>query len=170
MPGKEFMLTKEEILGKYDYDPDTGYFHYLKDSKRGIKAGDVAGFTCKKGYIHLHFVGYGNSRFKAHRVAWFISHGVWPEEVDHIDGNRSNNAIKNLRACNRYQNTRNSSRPITNTSGVKGVSFDKQRKKWHVQIKKDKKMYRAHFEDFDLACEFADFLREELHGEYARYE
>lgn len=76
------------------------------------------------GWIHKHAFG-------AHRVAFAHFHGEWPPcEVDHIDGNRRNNAIVNLRSVDRVTNRRNMRLHKRNTSGVCGVSWNKHQQKW----------------------------------------
>lgn len=73
--------------------------------------------------------------YKAHRVAWAIYHGEWPDRhLDHIDGNRSNNRISNLRVVSRTENNMNMARKSTNTSGQTGVSRTKSGMRWRARI------------------------------------
>lgn len=75
------------------------------------------------------------TRVFAHRAAWAIYHGQWPaSEIDHIDGNPSNNAITNLRAVTHKENGRNTKKPSHNKSGVVGVHWSVGRRKWIAQI------------------------------------
>lgn len=75
---------------------------------------------------HGYYVGtiYG-VRFQKHRVIWFLTYGYWPKEIDHIDGNRSNNKIVNLRDVTPQENQRNKSMNQNNTSGQMGVGIHK---------------------------------------------
>lgn len=77
--------------------------------------------------------------YKAHRVAWALHYGYWPNVIDHIDGNRLNNAISNLRETNSSGNGKNSSIGSKNTSGHLGVSWITREQKWNAKIKVDGK-------------------------------
>jgi hypothetical protein len=80
-------------------------------------------------------------QFRSHRVAWAIHHGEWPvHEIDHIDGDRANNCIANLRDVPGSVNSKNLSRRRTNTSGVTGVSWFARTNKWVAMIKGDGKV------------------------------
>ena len=84
----------------------------------------------------------------AHRVAWALHCGAWPEnEIDHINGNRHKNNIQNMRDVTHKVNSRNLAVPATNTSGIMGVSWHKQRKRWRADIKADK--YHRHLGYFE---------------------
>lgn len=73
--------------------------------------------------------------FRAHRVAWAITHGEWPSyEIDHINGDRSDNRINNLREASRMENARNRGANINSPSGLKGVSWSKSSGKWRARI------------------------------------
>lgn len=90
----------------------------------------------------------------AHRIIWTMANGRWPEEdIDHIDGNRLNNAISNLRSVSRQENTKNLSRRPLNTSGVPGVIWNKRSRKWRASIKVSGKfIYLGHFENLEAAA------------------
>jgi hypothetical protein len=70
----------------------------------------------------------------AHRVIWAIVYGEWPEQVDHINGNRADNRIANLRAATSASNSRNMARSRLNSSGVSGVRWNRVEQRWHVVI------------------------------------
>lgn len=82
-------------------------------------------------------------KYFAHRLAWIYVYGVAPDKIDHIDGDRDNNRIANLRACTNSQNSANSRIRSDNSSGLKGVSWDCTKKKWVAQI-------RCHGKSFHL--------------------
>lgn len=94
----------------------------------------------KEAFTADHGKGYRCGRFNgkplfAHRVIWAIVHGHWPEQdIDHINGIRSDNRLSNLRSVSRSENMRNKMRPPNNTSGFIGVSWDKKSGKWFAQI------------------------------------
>jgi len=75
--------------------------------------------------------------YKAHRLAWLYVHGEWPpEQLDHINGQRDDNRVENLRSATRAENAGNSKRRADNTSGFKGVYWNAQRSKWQAKIRR----------------------------------
>lgn len=106
----------------------------------------------------------------AHRIIWAMTNGRWPEEdIDHIDGNRTNNAISNLRSVSRHENTKNLSRRLSNTSGVPGVTWNKRAKKWRASIKvAGKFIYLGYFDDLETAAEIRK-AAETRHGFHANH-
>ncbi|ARC38619.1 HNH endonuclease [Paracoccus yeei] len=94
-----------------------------------------------------------DKRFLAHRVVWAMKYGEWPkDQIDHINGNRSDNRISNLRDVPNIENGKNLGLPSNNTSGVRGVYFSTLRKKWVVQIgSHEKRKTIGSFHDFEDA-------------------
>lgn len=87
------------------------------------------------GYLHGQING---QRVAAHRVIWAMTHGVWPEgDIDHIDGHKKNNKVKNLRDVSRGENLRNAPRRKDNLSGITGVRLYKATGKWAAEIQKN---------------------------------
>jgi hypothetical protein len=127
------MITQELLIDRLDYNKYTGVFTW-KNIKRNtiIKNGDVAGCKTKSGYIHILI---NKKSYKAHRLAWIFLYGNIPDEmeIDHINGIRDDNKICNLRLATRSQNGFNRKKQCNNTSGYKGVSFNKTTKKWIAQ-------------------------------------
>ena len=118
-------MTKELLQQALSYDPETGAFCWLVNRGRFAKIGVVAGAINGRGYRTIKVYG---KQFYAHRLAWLISFGEISEgmEIDHIDGNKSNNKLANLRAVTRTVNQQNKHKPLSsNTSGFLGVSKDK---------------------------------------------
>lgn len=100
--------------------------------RKNTKAGSSAGSVKPNGYLRIVFDGRG---YLGHRLVWFFVHGVWPDkQIDHINGERSDNRIANLRLATCTQNLGNARKPSHNTSGLKGVSWNKATKKWLTQI------------------------------------
>lgn len=155
-------LTRELLLEKYEYRNGALY------NKAGRRAGERAGGLNSKGYRQICFKG----RFYVeHRLIFWMHHGFLPRCIDHIDGQKENNRIENLRASSLSQNQHNSRISKNNTSGIKGVSWDKRSQKWVVQIKVNgKKANVGYFPGLEEAKEAARSVREKIHGEFARHE
>lgn len=116
-----------------DYNPDTGEFVWKVKSNSVVFAGSNAGSKRKDGYVTIKI---NNKIYKAHRLAYYFVTGIDPitKEIDHINGDTSNNKFINLRIANHSQNGKNLCKSKRNTSNFKGVSFLKNRNKWQVNI------------------------------------
>jgi len=132
------------------YDPSTGRLHWKErlqdtfsdgrmraDAKamqwNAKHAGNEA-FCTKdgRGYLQGHI---GGKKYRAHRIVWMIVTGAWPEgEIDHIDGDKSNNRFNNLRSVTHSENMKNMKRSSRNTSGVVGVTWSQSQEKWCASI------------------------------------
>jgi hypothetical protein len=125
------ILTQEYLKSIYKYDGETGIFTRLKPHPRW-KVGQVAGTDNGSGYIRIS-INY--KQVYAHRLAWLYVHGVMPKKtIDHINGNRSDNRICNLRAITKAENNQNMPMFKTNKSGLTGVHWSKSRNRWVAQI------------------------------------
>jgi hypothetical protein len=159
-------ISLQRLKELLQYDPDTGLFIRLVKTSNRSPVGSVIGCKRKDGYYITRIDG---SAYFLHRLAFFYMNGSWPEEIDHIDGNPSNNKWNNLREVNSGQNKMNRRRKIGKE--YKGVVWHKQGQKWMAQINVDgKHIYLGLFEDATDAhkayCEAATIY----HGEYAKYE
>ena len=128
----------EELKEFLDYNPDTGIFTWKKQVAPNIKVGQKAGVM--HSWTYYIIITFKNREYYAHRLGYYMYHGIDPLEklVDHIDGDKSNNKINNLRLASKSQNGRNRvNLPSNNTSGVIGVSWDKNKKKWRSKICRD---------------------------------
>ena len=125
-------LTMERLHELLKYDPATGVFTWRKFRSNHAKAGAVAGYTEEAEYCHIRIDGV---LYKAHRLAWLYVYGAWPNfDIDHINQNKADNRIKNLREVNRSQNMQNVSISKGNKSGLRGVSWAKHANKWRACI------------------------------------
>lgn len=86
-------------------------------------------------------------RLLKHRVLYVLHHRVWPDQVDHIDRDKSNNSIFNLRSVTKTENSRNYPRIVTNTSGQTGVSYKKREKLWYAYIHDNGHVPLGYFRD-----------------------
>jgi hypothetical protein len=145
-------ITQSALVKATHYDPDTGIFVRRVNTGRHDrhKAGEVMGTKTIKGYI---MVGIVSRRYMAHRLAWLYVHGEWPDQdLDHINRDKSDNRIANLRPATRLQNMQNVEKHKHNTSGIKGVCWHSQRNKWRAQINvMYKQKYLGLFDNFDAA-------------------
>jgi hypothetical protein len=117
---------------------DDGKIVWKEKRSQGTKAGDVAGSLTSKGYRRVEVSICGKSySISIHRIIWEMFNGPIPSgaQVDHIDGDRGNNRVQNLRLANPNQNAWNRGISKANTSGYKGVSFEKSSGKWLAQIR-----------------------------------
>jgi hypothetical protein len=157
-------LTAERLREVLSYDPDTGVFTRKVRTAQSVRVGDVAGTRHICGYWQINVFG---ALYLAHRLAWLYTNGEWPAaEIDHINGNRLDNRICNLRAATRHENGSNLRKPkSTNTSGYLGVTWSKQRRKWAAQITVNRKgRVIGFFEDPAEAGAAYLQAKRELHG------
>lgn len=117
------MLCREEAIKSFEYDSEKGILIWTKGPCKGKKAGT----RYPNGYENVLFM---NRRVGVHRIIWLMINAEQPLEIDHIDRDRSNNRIENLRACDARENQRNVSAPKTNKSGAIGVLWHKRSLKW----------------------------------------
>lgn len=158
--------VQQHIRAELNYDPETGVFTW-KRARRGIKPGMEAGNIGPLGYRRINIC----HRFRAaHRLAWFMHFGVWPESpLDHINGNKADNRICNLRLADHSQNKCNTGRRSDNKTGAKGVYWSNRRRRWVAGIA----LYGAYkhlgvFREFEEAVEARRHGAMRLHKEFAR--
>ena len=135
------MLTLDRIRSALSYDPASGVFIRKYSRSIGHFCGKQAGALRRDGYVQISIDG---TIYLAHRLAWFWVHGKWPPaQIDHIDGDRVNNRISNLRQATHAENQKNHRRPrVGSASGAKGVHFEKRTNKWRAIITSDGQIYR----------------------------
>lgn len=141
MTEKEKRITPREVSRLLKYDTETGKLYWK--SRVDNAGGFNVKFAGKEAFTSTERKGYKNGRIngdnmKAHRVAWAIHYGEWPEDqIDHINGDKSDNRICNLRPATNEYNCRNKGMSSRNTSGYNGVSLCKRRGVWVGKYKKD---------------------------------
>lgn len=129
-----------------------------------IYPGRKAGFTNSKGYVEIR-VAY--RLVKAHRIAWAMTHGRYPAcQIDHINGNRADNRLVNLREATNAQNQWNRPGRLLSPPGVKGVQL--RSKGWHATITANGVRYfLGVFPTLEEAQQRWIEAAKELHGEFA---
>ena len=126
------MLTQERLKELLHYCPDTGVFTW-RINRGHVPAGRVAGSISDQGYRN---VDIEKKKYKAHRLAWLYMYGVMPDgHLDHINRDKLDNRIANLREVTNSQNEQNKVSRRDNTSGYRGVVWHKPTKKWRAEIK-----------------------------------
>ena len=129
-------ITQEELKKILHYDPEIGVFTWLLKKSNRIKVGQIAGsrqvdILCGKAYIRIKI---SKKMYLAHRLAVLYITGNLPEnEVDHLDGNGTNNKWKNIRCVSAIENQRNRRLQSNNSSGIGGVYWHVRNGKWHVR-------------------------------------
>lgn len=159
------MLTKDKLHELFEYKD--GVLYWRVDMHPNKVAGNPVGSITKSGYLETKVYG---APYKVHRLIWSLHFDSNPEMIDHIDGNKTNNDIHNLRESTRSENGFNQKLRKDSTSGIKGVTWNKQSRKWLVQCQVNKrKMYFGIYEDLELAELVAVEARNKYHGEFARH-
>ena len=122
------------------YDPETGFVYRERSLSNSTKVGQRAG------YVHptklYRYLCVDGGYYFEHRIIWLLVHGQFPEaQIDHINGDRQDNRICNLRELNNSENAQNKKRACKgSTSGILGVSWMTRANKWRAQIQINKRV------------------------------
>jgi hypothetical protein len=121
--------TYEKLYKMYNYNENSGVFTDIQ--------GNVIGKKHNEGYLALYKF---NETILLHRLAWYFKYGSLPNgTIDHIDRDKTNNRIDNLRDATALEQSKNRDKRSDNTSGCTGVSWDKEKCMWRARIYIDKK-------------------------------
>jgi len=144
-------ITKEQVLGLLSYNETNGHLTWLTNVGGRLRKGNRAGRVAATGYREIGLFGH---LYLEHRIIWLICNGSFPDnQIDHANRNKTDNRIENLRDCNTSQNHENIGITLSNTSGIVGVVWIKNQKKWQAQIGKQKKtIYLGLFDTIDEAA------------------
>lgn len=174
--------TLEYLNECFFLDRDTGNIiwkerpahHFIRESAMArfnkIFSGKHAGNYRPDGYVRILI---NKTRYYAHRIVYSMSRQMEisdiPKEIDHIDKNQRNNKPENLRAASRSQNVMNTTIRADNTSGFKGVGFDRRIGKWVARVKLGGKViYHGSFQNPESASLARNIAAEQIHGIFAR--
>ena len=163
-------ITPRQVRERFEYR-DGNLWWRVRPSNR-VNMNKPAGWISSNGYRHVGIKGSSEVRmYSAHRLVWCWHAGKWPmDQIDHIDGNRLNNEITNLREATNAENQHNRGKKSNNTSGFMGVSWNKNDGRWWAKITIDRR--QIHIGRFDCPKEaHAAYCRaaDNHHGEFARH-
>lgn len=157
----------KRIFELLDYNPEDGSFTWKINRRGRRQKGMKAGCLNTNGYIRIS-IDY--KLYNASRIAWLFIKNKWPDKyIDHIDGNPSNNRANNLREASILQNGANRKKPISNKSGIKGVSLIKSTGKWGAWIKvSGKSKYLGSFATKEQAGKAYEISAKKFFGDFHR--
>lgn len=159
-------VTVGRVRQLLDYNPESGAFLWKIATSSKNPVGSVAGVVNNAGY---RLISIDGKKYLAHRLAWLYVHGVWPKgDIDHINRDKLDNRLINLREATRTQNNVNSKVRSDNTSGYRGVTWHRDSQKWRVTVHLNKKQYQVGmFESLEEAVEAQKAAQSKLHKEFA---
>lgn len=158
------MLTHQHLLSILSYSKESGDFVWLIRHGRA-HPGKIAGTLRDDGYV---VVIIDKKQYRAHRLAWFYVHGVWPKgRLDHEDNFQSNNRWSNIRPASHSQNMANRKLNTNSGTGYKGVS--QRGRRYRAYVNKDgRRHYLGGYATAEEAAMVAAAKAVEVHGEFAR--
>ena len=144
------MLTQNLLHELYTYDADQGKLIYKRHTNNRVKVGNVVGCIGAYGYRVARIQGV---TYKHSRLVWLFNTGSLPSDtIDHINGNRDDDRMENLRAVTQAENRKNCAISSQNTSGIQGVSLYKRTGRWRAHIGDGKKsIHLGYFKTRDEA-------------------
>lgn len=137
-----------ELAQLLEFDPEKGEIYWLPRpetmfaSEQSCRTWNSR-YAGKRAFTYVDVHGYMRGTifdrpYFAHRVIWALAYRTWPAgQIDHINGDKTDNRLLNLRVVTNQENGRNQKRHRTNTSGMRGVCWDKKNLKWMARIKVD---------------------------------
>lgn len=156
-------LSQQELHDLFDLRDGVLYWRERRSIR--IQCGDPAGAVVN-GYLKT---GINGRTYLNHRLIFLMQNGWLPPSIDHIDGNPLNNKPENLRPANKSENACNTGLSVLNTSGYKGVSFNKRSGKWVAHIRKNQRgTWLGRYDTPEEASQAYAAAAATLHGEFAR--
>lgn len=160
-------LTLEKVHELFSYDKKSGNLIRKKTTSPKAKRGNVAGYINVAGYRKTSIDGF---QYYNHRLIWLLLNGVWPnKQIDHINGNKGDNRIENLREVSVSENAQNRSKQSNCSSGEKCIWWKKDRKKYRVRVGVSGKYYHiGYFKNLQDAVLARNKAIKDLHGKFAK--
>lgn len=158
------MVTQDDLKRYFNYNAKTGVV-INKITRGNSKKGERSGAIDNRGYLT---VSINSKMMQIHRLAFLYEKGYLPKYIDHIDGDKLNNKIDNLRECRQQENCYNRKMSKNNQCGVKGVYWDRGSRSWRAQLSiNGKNTYLGCFWEKELAAQVVSIYRLKHHGEFA---
>ena len=164
-------LNRDMLNELFWYDPVVCQLRWKvrPHSRSRVDVNSIAGCISPMGYRRI---GIGKTQYFAHQLIWVMEIGELPAGmmIDHVDGDRDNNDLCNLRLATKHENQYNAKIPCTNKSGIKNVRFLASKNRWLVnfRIANGQRLQRK-FRKKEDAIAFAEQTREKLHGEFVNH-
>jgi hypothetical protein len=160
------MITQELVAECFEYREGKLYWKKVAHKSKDYLVGKEAGSIHPTGYRYVTWLGKSH---KVHRLIFVLAYGYLPPEIDHVNNNRLDNRLENLRPATRSENQCNRFALSNNKSGYPGVNWHKHAKSWYVRVMKDGKSHIiGYFKDLELAGLVATEARSLYHGAYAK--
>jgi hypothetical protein len=158
------IISQEYLREIFNYKD--GEFYWKNHKYKALNNKKVGGIN-GMGY---HQLTINSKLYATHRLIFLFHYNFLPKTIDHIDGNKLNNKIENLREATLSQNQQNTKKHKDNTSGVKGITWHKFNKRWQVQMTVNgKNKYFGAYKDIDYAKFVIDAMRNKYHKEFANF-
>ena len=165
MSVNDFTLTKEYLHQIFEYRD--GHLYYKEKTGQRKNIGDRVGFISKTGYFATSIK---KRPYLVHRLIFLMFYGYLPKQIDHINNDRADNKIDNLRAADNTKNQWNVKIRKDNKSGYKNVCWIERDNRYKVEITVNKnKIYLGYYADAELADLVAHEARDKYHGKFARH-
>jgi len=168
------MITQESLKELFEYEKETGRLRRIK-AICNAPIGSYPTSTNVQGYLQVMIA---QRTYLVHRLVYLYHVGEFPEMLDHINRDKLDNRIENLREASKSQNACNTRKRRDNTSGTKGVSYDTTNKAWLAKVNKDSnvvvsKTFKGSRTDETVKQKAIDWIviaRQQHHGEFANHE
>lgn len=156
------MLTYEVANDLLRYEPETGDLYWKKDVSRNVKAGTIAGISRARDLYKILTIN--KRQYQAHRIVWLLTYKQHPKEfIDHIDGDKTNNLLSNLREADRTINAQNIRKPSKRSAtGYLGVRYRKNGYEASITVA-NKYVYLGRFKDPEMAHQKYLQAKREMH-------
>ena len=160
-------ITQKRLKELLKYSPDTGELVWVAQSSNRIKVGEVAGTMLTNGYLNISIDG---QRYRAHRLAWLYVYGDLPiNQIDHINRNKIDNRIVNLREVSNKENHRNMPLQRNNKTRISGVGWCRSQGRWRSHITVDGRFIHLGYRDSMLDAAAIRKSAEYKHGFHANH-
>lgn len=160
------ILTKDTLQEFFNYNTVTGEFTVKKLHSQHSRVGDTVGSRDIHGYYRVTIY---DKMYRIHSLIWVYMTGKYPDMIDHIDRNPSNNKWENLRECTSSQNACNTLGKSSNISGIKGIVKYGKTGGYRATVTKNNIRHSKCFRELDDAIEYIRDIRERVHGKFTNH-